>query len=83
MLKDAFANYVLQQMIEAADDAQVTIQDPLAQFTIAQRKALLARIRPHAALLRCTPASPAFALSQHRGYSYGKHIQAKLDKFGA
>jgi hypothetical protein len=38
MMKDQFGNYVLQQMIDAADDHQ--------------RKRLLARIRPHATLLR-------------------------------
>jgi pumilio RNA-binding family len=55
MMKDQYANYVVQKMIDVAEPAQ--------------RQLLMTRIKPHLGILR--------------KYTYGKHIIAKLEKYGA
>ncbi|CAG7835810.1 unnamed protein product [Allacma fusca] len=54
MMKDQYANYVVQKMIDVAEPTQ--------------RQLLMTRIKPHLAILR--------------KYTYGKHIIAKLEKYG-
>lgn len=54
MMKDQYANYVVQTIIEVVDDRQ--------------REAIIQRIKPH--------------IVQLRKFTYGKHIIAKLEKFG-
>ncbi|XP_055847919.1 maternal protein pumilio isoform X4 [Episyrphus balteatus] len=53
MMKDQYANYVVQKMIDVSEPTQL--------------KKLMNKIRPHMAALR--------------KYTYGKHINAKLEKF--
>lgn len=53
MMRDQFANYVVQKMIDVSEPTQL--------------KKLMNKIRPHMASLR--------------KYTYGKHINAKLEKF--
>lgn len=53
MMKDQYANYVVQKMIDVSEPTQL--------------KKLMNKIRPHMASLR--------------KYTYGKHINAKLEKF--
>eukprot|EP00727_Mastigamoeba_balamuthi_P012133 m51a1_g7542 putative maternal protein pumilio (845) ;mRNA; r:70110-73424 len=52
MVKDQYANYVVQKVLEVADEAQ--------------RDLLVARIRPHMAMLR--------------KFTYGKHIITRIEK---
>lgn len=53
MMKDQYANYVVQKMIDVSEPTQL--------------KKLMTKIRPHMAALR--------------KYTYGKHINAKLEKY--
>lgn len=53
MMKDQYANYVVQKMIDVSEPTQL--------------KKLMNKIRPHMAALR--------------KYTYGKHINAKLEKY--
>lgn len=53
MMKDQYANYVVQKMIDVSEPTQL--------------KKLMNKIRPHMIALR--------------KYTYGKHINAKLEKF--
>lgn len=63
MMKDQFANYVLQKMIDLANEQQVQVvtiglTGYLCSFSITfQRTELINRIRPHVATLRCVTAS--------------------------
>lgn len=53
MMKDQYANYVVQKMIDVSEPTQL--------------KKLMTKIRPHMTALR--------------KYTYGKHINAKLEKY--
>lgn len=81
MMKDQYANYVVQKMIDVAEPSQ--------------RKMLMQRIRPHLAQLRLVNrliqilfinykklimSIEIMRYSSCRKYTYGKHIIAKLEK---
>ncbi len=54
MMKDQYANYVIQKIIDVLDEAQ--------------RDVLIQCIKPH--------------LNALKKYTYGKHIIARVEKFG-